>query len=708
MALINKIRENSGLTIAVLAIALMAFIVGDYLSSGSLGGGGQEKIGSINGTDVDYTQFNTLVEAQRQQYEAQYGRSAGEQELTQIRSQVWEQLIQENAFQPEFKSAGIDVSPDELREMIQGAKNMHPYTKQQFTDPNTGLFNEEQHRQFITAAANKTLPLAQQAIWDQFKASLLSIRKAEKYQNLLTKTTYFTKADAKKEYEGQNTKLSANYLYVPFYSVNDTTVKVSDSQIRDYYSNHSDEFNPYDSRNIDYVAFQVVPSKEDSAAVRQDINTFARGLASATNAEAYANANSDIRTPYLQSAGDLSPEVKEAIAGGLVGAVAGPFKIGNNYSIYKYEGTERDSLYTAGASHILIRSSSTDPDSVQAAARAKALGVLAQLKTGADFATLARINSEDGSAQNGGDLGFFQNNGQMVKPFEDAIFSFNGTGLIPNLVKTDFGYHIIKVTEAKNNLRYKLATIVKVLAPSEATRNEFYQRADDLRVSARSLEDLKAKVAEDESLTLLSAQRIVPGAKNLNTLTNASEVIRWAYNEKTDVGDVSELVFEVDDSYIVAGLSAATDKEDPSALDFKDQIEGLVRNELKAETILAKLKGKTGTLEQIASAYGGGALVESVQDISFQTGMLNSPGLDPIALGTGFGLGAGKKKGPFVGSTGVFIMETSAVTKPAEIADYSQYKEELKQKVGQFASASAADQAIRDAAQIKDRRARMF
>lgn len=708
MALINKIRENSGLTIAVLAVALMAFIVGDYLSGGSLANSGQEKVGSINGTDVDYKQFNTLVEAQRQQFEAQYGRSAGEQELTQIRSQIWEQLVQENAFQPEFAAAGIEVSSDELREMIQGAKNMHPYTKQQFTDPNTGLFNEEQHRQFISAAANKTLPLAQQSIWDQFKTSLLSIRKAEKYQNLLTKATYITKAEAKKEYEAQNMKLSANYLYVPFYSINDTTVQVSDGQVRDYYSKHSDEFNPYDSRSLDYVVFQVVPSKEDSAAVRQDINSFARGLASAENAEAYANANSDLRTTYLQSAGDLSAEVKEAVSNGLVGAVVGPFKTGNNYSIYKYEGTERDSLYTAGASHILVRSASTDPDSVQAAARVKALGLLAQLQSGADFATLARINSEDGSAQNGGDLGYFQNNGQMVKPFEDAIFSFNGTGLIPRLVKTDFGYHIIKVTDAKNNLKYKMATIIKVLTPSEATRNEFYQRADDLRVSASSLEDLKAKVAADENLILLTAQRVSPGSKTLNTLTNATEVVRWAYNDNTEVGDVSSLVFEVDDNYVVAGLSAATDKEEPSATDFKDQIEGLVRNELKAEKIMENLKGKTGTLESIASTYGAGALVESVQDVSFQTGMLNSPGLDPIALGTGFGLGSGKKKGPFTGTTGVFIMETSNVTKPAEIADYGQYVEELKQKNGQFAAASAADQAIRDAAKIKDRRSRLF
>jgi peptidyl-prolyl cis-trans isomerase D len=708
MAVINKIRENSGLTIAVLAVALMAFIVGDYLSSGSLGSTGQEKVGSINGTEVDYKQFNSLVEIQRQQYEAQTGRSAGEQELTQIRNQVWEQLIQENAFIPEYEELGIDVSADELREMIQGAKNMHPYTKQQFTDPNTGIFSEEQHRQFITAAANKTLPLAQQAVWDQFKSSLINVRKAEKFQNLLTKATFITTAEAKKEYMSQNKTVSANYLYVPFYSVNDTTVNVSDSQIRDYYSNHSDEFTPYDSRSIDYVVYQVVPSKEDSAALRSEINLLARGLAGAQNPAAYASANSDIRSNPLKTSSELGPEVKEAISTAVVGAVIGPFKEGNNYNIYKYEGTERDSLFTARASHILIRSASTDPDSVQSAARQRAEEILVQLRSGADFATLARINSADGSAQNGGDLGYFQNNGTMVKPFEDAIFSVSTPGVIQRVVKTDFGYHIIDVTEAKSNLKYKLATITKVLVPSEATRNEVYQKADDLRASVSSLESFRKKVEETEDLVLLNAQRVAPSSKNLNTIANASEIVRWAYNNDTEVGDVSALVFEVDDSFIVAGLSEATDKESPQANDFKAQIESFVRNELKAKVISEKLAGKTGTLEQIASAYGAGALVESVQDVNFQSGMLNSPGIDPIAIGTAFGLKAGEKKGPFTGSTGVFILETSNVNTPAEIADYTQYKEEIKQRNGIYAGASAADQAIRDAAKIVDRRARLF
>jgi len=271
MAFINTLREQSGLTILVLGIALVAFIVGDYLAgTGGAGfGGGDNKVGSIAGNEVDVKQFNNLVEFQRQQFEAQNGRSAGEAELTSIRAQVWEQLIQDYAFDPEFKELGITVSPDELRELLQGSTNMHPYTKQFFTDPQTGQFNEAQHSSFITAAANKTLTLAQQGAWDQFKMQLLKFRASEKYQNLLAKSDFITTAEAQQQYQGEAEKVSANYLYVPFYSLNDTTVEVTDSKIESYYSAHQDEFDGYDSRDFDYVVFQVVPSAEDSAAVKE-------------------------------------------------------------------------------------------------------------------------------------------------------------------------------------------------------------------------------------------------------------------------------------------------------------------------------------------------------------------------------------------------------------------------------------------------------
>jgi peptidyl-prolyl cis-trans isomerase D len=710
MALINKIRERSGIAVAVIAIALLLFIVGGDFLSGNSGKslfGGDTSVGEIAGTTIDQKEFALLVDNQRARFEQQSGRSATEQDLNQIKDQVWEQLIFENAYKSEFEKLGISVSEDELREMVQGPKNIHAYVRQQFSDQ-AGNFDAARHREFINAAANNTLPEAQKVVWDNFKRDLIQYRLREKYQNILNATTYVTQNEAKKEYVAQTEKIDARYLFVPFYSIADSTIKVSDSQISDYYTSHKDEFTGFDSRSLDYVLLQVTPTKEDSAALNTDIRNLAKGLASATNPQGYASQNSDIRTPYLKSPSELSEDLKSVLGSSIVGSIVGPFKEGNTYSIHKYEGVTTDSLYTTRASHILIRADKSAPDSVKATARAQAEVLLAQAKSGSDFSILAKQNSQDGSAQNGGDLGTFQNNGSMVKPFESAVFSFSGTGVIPRVVESDFGYHIINVTQAKSNVKYKLATVSKLLQASEATQNEIYQKAETLRAKVGDLKEFQAEVKKDGKLALLSAENITPTSTSINTISNAKEIVNWAFNSKTGVNNVSDRVFSLGDSYVVAALKSATDKDSPKAEDFKKEISLKIQNDGKAEKIIAKIGNASGALENIAQKYGAGALVESVTDINFFSGVLNSAGVDPIALGVAFGQKAGKRSKLFKGENGVFVIETTRKAAAPEIADYTPYKIQVQQRVAGYGAGFIAEQALRDNAKIVDNRAKVF
>ncbi len=713
MALINKIRERSGVAVAVIAVALILFIVGGDLFSGGSGQGGlfgsnNNKIGEIAGTSIDYQAFQAKLDVARTNYEQQAGRALQEQEIQQLRSQVWEQMVFDITYKEEFEKLGLKVTADELREMVQGTKNLSPLIKQQFTDPQTGQYDRNRHIEFINAAAANQLPAPQKAAWDQVKEQAIQQRLLEKYNALLTASTYVTNAEAKREYEAQATKADAHYLYVPYTSIIDTTIKVTDSQLSDYLSKHKDEYKGYDSRSFDYVVYQVMPTKEDSAALYEDIKSFAKGLAAAPNAKSYAELNSDSRIPYERSTGEISATLKAALATAIQGAVIGPFKEDNTYSIHKYEGIATDSLYTARASHILIRAEKTAPDSVKATARAKAQDILAQLKQGADFATLARANSQDGSAQQGGDLGSFKNNGGMVKPFESAVFAMGGVGLVPNVVETDFGYHVIKVTEGKSNTKYKIATISRELQASEGTRNAIYQKAETLRASVDSKEEFEAAVKKDGKLVILKADKIFPEAATFNTIQNAREIVLWAFNDDTKDGAVSNRVFEIGDSFIVAAVTAKTEKDSPKASDFKDALTAKVRNEVKAEQILKKLSGVSGPLEQIAQKYGAGALVETATGINMAAGMLTSPGVDPAAIGKIFSLQTGKRSKPFVGENGVFIVETTNVVKAPEIADYTQYKAQINQRNGGYGASYMANQAIRDNANIKDNRAKFF
>lgn len=704
MALVTKIREKSGLAIGIIAVSLILFIVGGDLigSGGGLFGGNNQKVGEIAGNTILVQDFQRKVDEARLGYEAQTGRAASEQELQLIREQAWNQFILEYAYQKEFDALGLTVSPEESNDMFFG-KYIHPAVKQQFTNPQTGQFDKNIIIQF-----RNTLPKApaeQQAQWQNFVKSVQADRLRTKYENLIRLSTFVTTAEAQREYQAQNSKASVKYLFVPFYAIPDSSVQVADAQLEDYLGKHRDQYKGANTRSIQYVAFGVVPSAKDSLDFKNQLTQVAKGLATAPNDSSFARSNSDTPAPLYWSAQELTPQLKESVGSFFKGQIVGPFQQGNTYSIYKYDGTKQDSLYTVKASHILIRPTDTS-DSAKASARRRAESILSQLKSGASFEAMAAQNGQDGTAQQGGDLGYFKNNGQMDKKFQDAVFGFNGTGLLPNVVETDFGYHLIKVTEPKSNTLYRIVAVNKTLGPSQATRDEAYRRADQFASENKSLEEMEAAVKKQKDLVLLRAERIAENAASLNMMPNAREVVRWAFDDDTNVGETSP-VFEVNDTYLVAALTNQTSEDEVKASDFRDELTQKVRNELKGEQILKKLQGTSGSLDQIAAKYGAGALVETANDLTLANGLLNTAGADPVAIGKAFGLKPGQRSKPFVGETGVFIVETLSKTEAPVVADYSLYKNQIQQDRAQRAQ-TYINEAIKDNAKIKDYRAKFF
>lgn len=702
MALINKIREKSGVAVVIVAIGLMLFIVGDDILRNFTGGGQtSQEIGEIAGSPIQQQEFSAKVDQAKQNYEAQSGQPANEMMMQQIREQVWNQYLIDYGYKKEFDALGLSVSNDELVDMVQG-NNISPAIKQSFANPQTGQFDKTSVISYLKNLKN--MPIEQQKSWESFEKSLVQNRLLQKYENLVNLSSYTTKAEAEKEYQAQNTKASLKYLYVPFYSMPDTTFKVSDGDLDSYLAKHKDEYKGFDSRSLDYVSFTVIPSKEDSVMLYTKIKELARGLGSTTNDSVFVRANTDVPTPMYWTLSEMPEQLKGAIGNFIPGSVNGPFREGNTYFIYKYLGTRRDTTFTAKASHILISKQGLS-DSAKVAARLKAEDLLKQLKGGASFEALATANSQDpGSAQRGGDLGYFRK-GAMVKPFDNAVFGMSGTGLIGSIVESDFGYHIIKVTDAKTNLQYKVAAIGKTLSPSQATRDVAYSKADQFAQVATSKESFIAE-AKKENLPVATATRVPESSSAINAMQNVREIVRWAFSDDTKIDKVSS-VFETEEQYVVAVLTGKTSKDSPKGEDFKDQLTLKVRNEMKAEKIAEKLKGISGgTLEDIAKKYGAGALVETANDINLSTGFLTSAGVDPTALGKGFGLKAGKKSGVFTGENGVFIMEQINKTAAPAVGDYSTYKASLQQRNQQ--SSYLISEAIKDKSKVVDNRAKFY
>ncbi len=703
MSLINKIRERSGLAVGVVAFAIVAFILGDLFTGRSrFFSGSDQTVGKIDGRSIDYQEFNAQVEALREQFQQQSGRAPAEQDMAQIREQAWNQLLFDIAYKKEFDKLGLTVSADELVDMVQGT-NISPSVRQAFTNPQTGVFDKAQIISYLKGL--KGLPPQQQASWASFEKNLAADRLREKYDNLMRLSVFATTAEAKKEYEAQNTKANVKFLFVPYFTINDTTVKVTDSQLQDYLNGHKDEFPGADTRTLQYVTFPVVPSKEDSAALYTEIKSLARGLGAAKSDSSFARINSDVPVPLYMTAGEMPAQLRSAIPTFTPGGIYGPFREGNTFFIYKYGGTKKDTSFTARASHILIRPTAKT-DSAKAQARRRADDLLKQLQGGASFEALAQANSADGSAQNGGDLGYFKNNGQMVKPFEQAVFSAASEGLIPRVIETDFGYHIIKVTEPKTNQLYRVAAIGKTITASQATRDEALRRADQFAAESKTKDAFDENVKKDKALVVATAERIPETASNINAVADARGIVRWAFEDKTSLNDVST-AFEAGDQYVVAVLTGKTEKNNPKVEDYRAELTTKVRNQLKGEQIIAKLGSTAGSLESIAQKYGAGALVEEATDISLATGFLRSAGVDPVALGKAFGTKPGKRSKPFAGEGGVLVMETSRVAPAPTIADYTVYKTLLQQNMTQRTS-FFINEAIKDASNIEDRRAKFY
>jgi peptidyl-prolyl cis-trans isomerase D len=249
MALINNIRKKSGLAVGIIAIALLSFMVlGDLLGPNSrLLGGDQNVIGEIAGEEITIQEFESALDGVKQNYAAQTGRQPGEEELASLREQTWSQLILKIAYKKEFDRLGIEVSDEELVDMVQG-NNIHPVIKQTFVNQQTGQFD----RSLVVKYLREDLPKApqeQQAAWYNFENNLSPERQLTKYNNLVKMSSYITTAEAKRYQAEQNNKADVKYLFVPFFAIPDSSIKVTDSQLEAYLEENKEKYKVEESRN---------------------------------------------------------------------------------------------------------------------------------------------------------------------------------------------------------------------------------------------------------------------------------------------------------------------------------------------------------------------------------------------------------------------------------------------------------------------------
>ncbi|MCU0393508.1 MAG: SurA N-terminal domain-containing protein [Thermoflexibacter sp.] len=676
MAIISKIRERAGIAVGAIAIGLILFIVGgDLFSSNSwiMQSLDQPKVGTIDGNDITFQEYNDELNDLKNKYSLRVNRSLNESELEYIRPEAFNNLVYKLVIQKEFEKIGINITPEELQDMIQG-NNLNPSWAQSFTNPQTGEVDKNMIINFLKNISQAAPE--QQAQFYSFEQDLVPERSKEKYQKLFDLSTYITKKEAENYYKEQNARVGIKYVAIPFFLIPDSAVKVTDELLKAQFEKNKAKYAEKENRSIEYVPFSFKPSSIDSATIKKGLEDLVTQFASTTENESFANANSDVN----QNIGTLkSSELPKDLTGVTLedGKVYGPFldKERGVYALHKFIGTAEDTVFSARASHILF-STQGKAETEKADVKKKAQEVLNQLKnSGADFASLARIYGEDGTREKGGDLGWFAEK-QMVAPFEKAVMDADKEGVVPNLVETEFGYHIIDVTGLKNKAKYKLATIIKEIVPSDATREKAYRDASNF-ATAKNIKEYVDKVGAAKLISL-QALNIAKDAKYINNLTSPKirEIVRWAYND-AELGQVSP-IFELEDQYLVAVLRGAVNKGEATWEDVKDELSTEVRNDLKAQQIMDKLKSVTQSdLTAIANAYGTNVSVTTMSDVTLQSSALNGLGYAPVAIGKAFAMKKGERTSLFRDESGIIALEVTEVSEATEVADYNSYKEQL-------------------------------
>lgn len=703
MALIKQIRQRTGLAIGVIAGGLILFLLGgDLLSpNSSLLNTNQNIVGEIAGEEITLEEFAQKVEEFKGSFQQRTGRVPSEPEMVSVREQAWQAMIVERVFDEEYEKLGLQVSSEELIDMVQG-KNIVPELRAQLTNPQTGQFDKTQLISFLQSL--ETADPAQQAAWAQQEKLFAQARNRVKYDNLLATSEYATTAEAKLEHKSANSIADATVLFIPYASaIPDSEVTISDSELSDYLSKNQEKFKVGNSANLEYVSFSILPSGEDSAAVISRIKELTESLRTAENDSVFVSQNSEIQSPFTVVApGDQLPaSLTTNVAQIVKGETYGPFITANSsYVSYKvtdqYEGTPK-----MRASHILFSIEGMD-DAGKASVKQQAETVLADIKANGNFAEAARQYGQDGTAQNGGDLGWFAK-ADFVEPFATATYAANSKGLLPNLVETEYGYHIIEVTELPNSTYTKLSVLELELVASDATRNEAFRNADSFAAESGNRNEFTEN-ATDKGFRIIQANNVDASSRNLNNIANAREVIIWAFGEAS-AGEVSS-VFELDNTYVVATLVSRKEEGEAKLEDVKDQVKQLVMNDKKAAMIQEKLAGKK-TLEEMKAVFPDASL-NDVPGLRLSTSVIPGIGFAPKAIGTLFGLkSSGQITKPVQEDIGVIVSKLNSLTPATEIGDYTSYQAQLTQAASQRMTYQIM-MALQELAKVKDYRYKYF
>lgn len=703
MATLQTIRNRGGLLVSiVIGLALVAFIVGDALSSGSrIFNSSRNEVGEIAGESVSIMDYQNKISKNEEMIKMMNGTSAlNDEQQTMLRENTWQQMVMDIVMNKEYEELGIDVSGDELYDMLLG-ENMNPSIRQMF-----GNADPAQIRAYIKSLMELPASNPQKAYWLNLEEQIASTRKQAKYNDLIAKALYTTDAQAEETAANGATKADISYIVKTYASVEDSTIHVSNEEIKNYYESHKKLFEQPESRRIVYVNFDVDPSGEDFTETEKWVEKLIPEFTETENPQEFVDLSSDKKfdASYYKKS-EISNDSLADFLFSNKNSVYGPYVENNSYRISRV--AERRMLPdSVRARHILIAPQNNN----YAQAKAVADSLAGLLKKGADFETLAKqFSADQNSAVNGGDLGWFGPR-MMVQPFSDTAFFANVKDV--KVVLTQFGAHVIQVTDrAKPVEKIQIATIEKEIVPSQATINKIYNQARSFAADVNNLADFDKKVSESNLSKRIAT--LNKNDKNVAGMENARDLVRQTYLSKKPgeviINNEGANIFDSGNKFTIAVL---TDVQEEGVAPL-NTVANTIKRELirkkKAEILEKELQSAISGSESLLSvAQKAGLEVKDASDLSFNSFQIPGAGIEPKVIASATLSEQGKISEPIAGNQGVYvIMVNNKTVEEVTPEIVAQTKEGIEQS-NRYRANYQAIQALLKNAEIKDTRYKFY
>lgn len=700
MALLGKIRSKGVLLMVVVGVALFAFVIGDAFShGGSFFNKSQETVAEILGENININDYSASIDQMVEVYKIETGQNdLSEEIIEQLRTSVWESLLNEKILYAEAEKLGLSVSTEELSDYLIG-DNTHPIIMQRRSFANeNGQFDRQALVQFLNSLDQEPTneQMAQEIkraknYWLFWERNVKMAVLQEKYNALISKTVTANSLDAKMSYEAGKFNMDVNYVVQPYFTIPDTDVKVENNEIKDRYNKQKEQYKQEATRSLAYVVFNIKPSDEDYKEAKVWMDKLAPEFATTEDVAAVVNSNSDIMYDGRNySEQNVPVSLKPFAFSSPTGAVFGPVFQNDTYTMARVMETGINQADSAKLRHIYLVDT----------AQVKVDSLVNAIKAGANFGELALKHSAvQQTAANGGEIGWITVNDRGI----DKETLDNAFGKAINevfVVKNAQGTQIMQVMErTPARPKVKLAILERKVIASSRTYSKIFNEAKQFAAELKA--DNFEKKAEEKTLTVRFANETQATAPRIAEIPQSRQIIRWAFeNDKNVVSDV----FDCGTQYVVAMNKEVGEKGYAPLTKVQEQIRAEIIRDKKADILIKKMSGKSSLVALAGELQSEVKTAEAVNFSSFQFG---GAGFEPALIGKATTLEMNKLSAPVKGNSGVYVLQVVNKADNGMPFDVAMSKMQLNSRTS-YTLPYTVLQNLRDKAEITDNRIKFF